>query len=97
MAMKVKLQYLHDDPEKNYRIRCCVPVRLAAVAVPGSIQVPCDECGDQVWLDPNMPLPNPDNEMIDGDVNLCISCTALHSMLSNQPVKWIAEPPPNLT
>lgn len=86
-ARDLKLAHIHDD-DKNYRIRVCMPVALAITHMPGSVQVPCDECGEDVWMDPHMPLPDADVQ-IDGDVNLCFKCVGIHAAVAKEPVKWI--------
>jgi len=48
----------------------------------------CEECDTQVWYDTNQKLPSPPDVVLEREVVLCITCTAIHGMLGNEPMKW---------
>lgn len=92
--MDYKLQHIHD-PDKNFRVRVCMLVSGVPYPFPGSIQVPCDECEQPIWLDPNQKLPEPEpGTVIHGDVNLCFSCFRFHASIDDEPVTWAGPKPP---
>ena len=87
--MDVKLTYLHE-PDKNYMIRVCMLVEEALMWIPTSVIEQCEECGRDIWVDTRQVMPPPPDGMhIDGEVRLCLQCTAIHGMLDDEPMKWI--------
>jgi len=87
--MDVKLTYLHE-PDKNYMVRVCMLVEEALLTAPGSVIEQCMECDRPIWVAANQPMPDPPEGMhIDGEVRLCLQCTAVHAMLDDEPMKWI--------
>lgn len=99
MTIKVRLTEL-EDPDKTFRVRVCVAVRHAKIVggeplvSPTSVEGKCDECDEPIFIDTAQPLPPaPPGVTFAGDVNLCINCTALHSMLQNEPMQWLGDTP----
>jgi hypothetical protein len=89
-----KLDYIHD-PDKQYRIRGCVRVDQLKNPVEGSIQVPCDECGDMVWINPNQKVPeHPHSRPVDGDITLCMDCLRFHISIDADEPLWAGPKPP---
>ncbi len=89
----VKLTWLHDDPSKNYMIRVCMLVQEASLHIPGSVIEQCAECDRDIWVAPNQVVPVPEDIVIDGEVRLCLACTAIHGALDSEPMKWLGPGP----
>lgn len=86
--MDVKLTYLHD-PDKTYMVRVCILVADAIVTSPGSVIERCAECDRPIWVDKTQFIPEPDGVVVDGEVWLCLACTAIHAMINDEPMQWL--------
>jgi hypothetical protein len=53
-------------------VRVCMRVRDAVDVVPRSIVAMCDECHEDIWVDPFQKVPMPEK------YRLCLQCCALH-------------------
>lgn len=106
MGLELKLTELHDK-HRHFLVRVCMLVADMALAVAGSEQRPCDECGEPVWyatqqdmsaVEAEMEAAKERGEEYEREVLLCLPCYLLHQMVeeeSDSPVqkKWIGPRP----
>lgn len=93
MDLPVRRTELHD-PDKNYMIRVCMLVEEALMFTDRSVIEQCGECGRDIWVDTQQVVPPaPDGIRIDGEVRLCLQCTAIHAAIIDGPMTWVGLDP----
>ena len=93
MDLPVRLTKLHE-PDKNYMIRVCMLVVDATEFTATSVIEQCEECGQDIWVDVKQVVPPPPEGMtIEGEVRLCLRCTAIHAAIDDVPQKWLGPSP----
>jgi len=90
--MKIRLTKLHE-PGKNYMIRVCMTTAEAITTVPTSVIKNCMECDTPVWYDEAQVVPSPpsDYDVEPEEILLCLTCTAIHGALDDEPMIWLTE------
>jgi hypothetical protein len=80
--MELRLTFLHD-PDKDFAVRICMPVRRGTLVVTGSVQKPCEECEQMVWYNTEQVLP--EEALLLPEVVLCMRCATLHMEMDDEP------------
>ena len=87
--MELRLTKLHE-PDRNFIIRVCMLVEDATLYVATSTIEQCEECDADIWVDQAQVTPPPPEGMtIEGEVRMCMRCTAIHAAIDNEDMQWL--------